>query len=278
MIEQGCRFLESDMEPGGLWRRWPKKNENRLRIPPDLDDTSCISQCLRQSGVTLPDNQWLFSDTRDSRGAFVTWVDRADSLRKWLLRRRTGGQAFSHTGRVPQRNAHDDVCAVVNANVIRYLGETRGTKGAIQYLRETIRDGSEDRAIVHYAHRFSLYYAVSGAYAEGVGAFAEIKPILIERIGKLRQADGSYGDELLTALAICSLLNLGVEPAQMEKSVEFLIRTQQPDGSWRRIAAYGGPSDPKTFGSPDLTTAICLEALTRQGVQASAAGSSRAGE
>jgi hypothetical protein len=249
------------MDPGGLWRYWTRKNEKRVMIPPDLDDTACASHLLTSHQVGIPNNRSLFHDSRDPRGAFYTWLYKADSLAKWLLWCRTRGKAFSYTNQLWQWTGKDDVCAVVNANVLLYLGETPQTRRAIDYLLETIRDGREDTEIVFYAHPLSLYYMLSRAYAAGVSALAPARESIRARIAALRHPDGSYGDELLTALAINSLHNLGETPAP--NSIEALLRSQRQDGSWPRIPMYGGPPVADTFGSADLTTALCVEALAR---------------
>jgi ectoine hydroxylase-related dioxygenase (phytanoyl-CoA dioxygenase family) len=258
---RGLQFLTSEMDEGGLWRYWTRRNSKRSIIPPDLDDTACISHLLQAHGVAIPDNKGLFYDSRDARGAFYTWLYKANSPRKWLLNLRTRGKAFSYTKELWQWTSGDDVCAVVNANVLMYLGETPGTRRTIEYLLKTLREGTEDKEIVFYAHRMSLYYFVSRACFTGVKALEPAKAILLERIKALEQADGSFGDELLTGLAICALLNLGaaVDP----KAIACLAATQREDGSWRRVPMYGGPPTPTTFGSADLTTGICVEALAR---------------
>ena len=240
-----------------------RKNPKRGIIPPDLDDTSCISDLLQDHGVAIPDNHWLFYDSRDPRGAFYTWLYKANTPRKWLLWLKTGGKAFSFTKELWQWTSGDDVCAVVNANAVMYLGETDGTKRAIEYLLKTLQDGAEDREIVFYAHRMSLYYMASRALFLGVKGLAPGKPIMLERILALQQADGSFGDELLTGLAVCSLLNLNERPGGLAKAIESLMATQREDGSWKRVPMYGGPPTPTTFGSADLTTGICVEALAR---------------
>jgi ectoine hydroxylase-related dioxygenase (phytanoyl-CoA dioxygenase family) len=263
VTRKGIQFLVSEMDPGGLWRYWARKNPKRPIIPPDLDDTSCISHLLKTHGVTVPDNHWLFYDSRDKRGAFFTWLYKADSWRKKLLSLKTGGKAFSHTDELWQWTKGADVCAVVNANCLMYLGETDGTKKAIDYLLGVLRDGTEDKEIVFYAHSMSLYYFASRALFTGVKALGAGKPIMLERILAQQQPDGSFGDELLTGLAVCALLNLNENSDRVAKAVQYLISTQRDDGSWKRVPMYGGPPTPTTFGSADLTTGICLEALAR---------------
>jgi len=240
-----------------------------VRVPPDLDDTACAAQVLRANGVPFPHNHGLFYDTRDSRGLFYTWLMRPNSWRKWILHLRTLRKAFSNAEDMWSPTA-DSVCAVVNANVVLYLGETSGTRTAIDYLLRTIREGTEDQEMVFYAHRFSLYYMVSRAYFSGVTALAEAKPIMKERIRALQQPDGSFGDELLTALGACSLMNLDAKVEGLDKSMEYLMATQRADGSWQRVAMYGGPPVPNVLGSIDLTTGFCMEALARYSAMESA--------
>lgn len=261
--QRGLKFLALEMDPGGLWRYWTRKNPMRSIIPPDLDDTACVSHLLQTHGFTIPNNHGLFYDSRDKRGAFFTWLYKADSARKWILWLRTGGKAFSFTKELWQWTSADDVCAVVNANVLMYLGETSGTRKAIAYLLRVFADQIEEKAIVFYADRMSLYYMTSRAIHVGVKALAPAGPRIRERVLEAQQADGSFGDELLTGLAVCSLLNLGVGKDALAGPVASLLATQRDDGSWRRIPMYGGPPVPTTFGSADLTTGICLEALAR---------------
>ena len=260
---KGVKFLRSEMDPGGLWRYWTRKNPKRGIIPPDLDDTSCISYLLRSQGVSIPSNGWLFYDSRDKRGAFYTWLYKADSPRKWLLYLKTGGKAFTYTKELWQWTKGDDVCAVVNANVLTYLGETEGTRKAIDYLLGIFRDGTEDKEIVFYAHPMSLYYFASRALSKGVKALMPAKSAMLQRILSQQRPDGSFGDELLTGLAVCALMNLEERPERLDQAVQYLLSTQRDDGSWKRIPMYGGPPTPTTFGSADLTTGICLEALAR---------------
>jgi hypothetical protein len=263
MIAAGNRFLQGEMDPGGLWRYWSRKNPRRGVIPPDLDDTSCVSFALKSQGIAVPDNRWVFHDTRDPSGRFYTWVYKADSLRKKWLAYRTKGEAFSYTKELWLYTSADDVCAVVNANVILYLGETSQTRRAIDYLLKIFAEGTEDANIVFYAHRMSLYYMASRALFHGVKALESAREIMVRRIWELCGEDGGFGDELLSAMAICSLLNLGVSVEELVQPVAALIATQSEDGSWPRVPMYGGPPEPTTFGSADLTTGFALEALGR---------------
>ncbi len=109
----------------------------------------------------------------------------------------------------------------------------------------------------------SLYYFASRALSKGVKALMPAKPAMLQRILSQQRPDGSFGDELLTGLAVCALVNLEERPERLDQAVQYLLSTQRDDGSWKRIPMYGGPPTPTTFGSADLTTGICLEALAR---------------
>jgi hypothetical protein len=274
MIAKGCSALRADMDPGGLWRYWSKKNAKREIIPPDLDDTACISYILTLNGVRIPNNRWIFYDNRDSRGAFYTWLFEANSFRKKLLALYTNQRAFSCVGFQWDYADKADICPAVNANALLYLGANRKTFGTIRYLFDVVLSGKEEKELVFYGHPTSLYYMLSRAYFNGVDALGELRPVLIDRIHTYRQANGSFGNELTTAMAICSLLNLGESAATVRDAAGYLAETQQCDGSWPRITMYGStgyrkPGTPApvgvidSFGSSELTTGMCLEALAR---------------
>jgi hypothetical protein len=68
-----------------------------------------------------------------------------------------------------------------------------------------------------------------------------------------------------TALAVSSLLNFNHTCPEIGLAVDFLLRSQNESGNWPRwVFYYGGPKRLSTWGSEELTTALCLEALSRQ--------------
>src|SRR5437867_2862916 len=52
-------FLCAEMEGKGLWRFWSSRNKLHEFLPPDLDDTCCISFILNHYGRLEPDNRDL---------------------------------------------------------------------------------------------------------------------------------------------------------------------------------------------------------------------------
>lgn len=262
VTDQGLKFLVREMEQGGLWRYWSSKNKRHAEIPPDLDDICCISHLLKLNNLPVPKNRSIILGNRDRAGLFYTWVV-PRSLQSLSLNFITVGKALSHSEQLWQLTKKDDVCCVVNANVLLYLGKTPQTEQSLEYVIDTVLSGKEEERSAFYSHKLSFYYMLSRAYFNGVTSLNVVKTPIITQIGNLRQADGSYGNELLTALAICTLINFNYVVPSLDKAIQFLLNAQQSDGSWPRIPMYGGQLDKNFFGSAALTTGFCVEALAR---------------
>ena len=69
-------------------------------------------------------------------------------------------------------------------------------------------------------------------------------------------------------MAISTLVNCGLTRIDVqERAAQWLVAAQREDGSWPARAFYAGPEPPAVhayyWGSEELTTAMCLEALAR---------------
>lgn len=262
LIKRGLGFLSQEMESGGLWRYWSSKNEKHNAAPPDLDDVCCASYVLKMNGIPIQPNTAIILDNRNQQGLFYTWL-LPISIRGIVLNLLTLGKRFSYLEKFWETTDKDDICCVVNANVLLYLGENRQTQRVIEYLISIVLKETENKHTSFYNHKLSFYYMLSRAYFNGANSLGVIKIPVINKILSLQKADGSFGDELLTALAVCALLNFNSQPLSLDKAINFLLKTQQCDGSWQRIPMYGGKTNKETFGSAELTTAFCVEALAR---------------
>ncbi len=260
MTQKGLGLLASEMESGGLWRYWSYSDERHGLLPPDLDDTSCTSFILRESGRPLPENRELILANRNAEGIFYTWLlPRASSpptFRSALNEILDAGLvAVTSLGGFAE---HID-CAV-NANILLYLGACPETQPAIDYVIRAARQ-HPPACSDYYIHWLSFYYFLSRAYWNGVTALGQTRATVQARIIAAQDEDGSCGDELLTALAVCALFNFGIPLPVQDRAIEYLLQTQRQDGSWRRVPMFLGPAP--YYGSEELTTALCLEALTR---------------
>jgi hypothetical protein len=157
----------------------------------------------------------------------------------------------------------DNVDCVVNANVLLYLGERAETERTVDYIIRAVVEGQDATCSRLYLDRLAFYHAVSRAYASGASSLARTRELIVEQVVATRAENGSWGNELLTALAGCTLLNFGLHEPSLTRGVEYLLETQREDGSWRRIAMFPGPEP--YYGSEELTTALCVELLARYG-------------
>jgi hypothetical protein len=236
------RFLIKEMRPPGVWSYWTA--DSGKRIDPDLDDTALISFLLRRHHphIALGTNVGAILSARDEAGLFFTWL------------------------RGPDRQ--NDVDAVVNANVVLFLGERPETEAACAYLRDCVLTGQEAGSYRYYVDDAALRYAISRASWHGVRGMDDLRETLAEKALSRQRPDGSFGDALCTAWTVSTLLNVGADcPDAIGRALGSLLAGQLPDGGWPAVAAFAGPEPPAPrtlrWGSGELTTAACVEALAR---------------
>ena len=268
MRARALGFLQEEMEGPGLWRYWSSRNRRHKLLPPDLDDTCCISFILKSNHVSVPPNRDIILANRNGDGIFYTWVvPRSTSPSPGA-----GGLDYEVNPEavltVVLSGAVDNVDCAVNANVLLYLGESEDTKKAVDYLVGMVLEGKENGCSDFYPDRLSFYYMLSRAYCHGVLSLESIALPVTDRVSRSQVDDGSFGNELLSALAMCTLLNFGRVTPAAGRAVEHLLKAQREDGSWPRRAMFLGPAP--YYGSEELTTALCVEALARYRMPASA--------
>lgn len=265
MREKALDFLAAHKETFGVWRYWFFKDSKRRFIPPDLDDTCCISFVLKKYRTT-PNNHSLILANRNREGLFYTWI-----LPRFSMLFRFPRFWFAYLPAIPfhlflWRNTEakaDDIDCGVNANVILYLGNIEETKEVIAYLIDVTLKGLERERDKWYLSSFSHYYFLSRAYLNGVRELEVVKPKIISNLEQMFEHEG-YNNPLDTALLACTFLNLEHITPTLDKAISFLLKTQGSDGSWTRVPFYfGGRKRLYAFGSSELTTAFCIEALAR---------------
>jgi hypothetical protein len=235
MTNKANSFLTEEMRGPGLFQYYTSKNTRSISF--DLDDTACASVALQRSHPIVVGgyNVEYFIENRNEADLFYTWI---------------GGAA-----------PENDIDSVVNANVVLYLGDREETKSACQYLINTIKGSCESDSYYYYLDDTTLYYAVSRAYARGTSSLSGAREAIIEKVLQLSKDDGSFGNELATACAVCSLANFEYNGVtRLRDAARYLEEQQRVNGSWRRVAMYRQPG--MYYGSEELTTALCLEALT----------------
>lgn len=226
-------------------------------VPPDLDDTSVASIALSVGTDTLVRNRALILANRASNGLFFSWIS---LRRRWvpnaaywwislthLLRDAKKSIAFYH---IAPSERHD-IDAVVNSNVLMYLGRSPETEPVVDFLVDLLREKKEIRSDKWYDSPFVLYYFFSRALRR---AEADAGPLLLARLRSQKPAS-----PLETALAICARLDWGKLPGVAE--VEALLDAQLDTGGWPLEPFYKG--ERTRWGSEELSTGFCLEALSR---------------
>jgi hypothetical protein len=256
ITEKALDFLQKEAIAPGIWsffttnRRLFYANGKLVKgqggIVPDLDDTSCVSFALKQHGIAFADNREIILHNRNEEGLFYTWL----LEERW----RKNEKGFT----IPSQN---DICCGVNANVLLYLGENENTQAVCHYLNEIILSDREDGCRVYFPDRLVIYYLISRAYFNGITSLKLCRDSITSKILSLHKNNGSFGDVLSTALAVCTLLNFEVAGLSSDRAVEFLLARQKENGSWSKSRFF--ISTASHYGSEELTTAICLEALQR---------------
>jgi hypothetical protein len=270
MTAKAMGYFRDQELPGGTWRYWNKGTAPLGDIPADADDTSCISELIDRFDAPAPDNKWLLLLNRDSRKLFYTWITprlRAGRNRRYwsiVLSDVTFERLVLFWRRSPA--ARGDVDSVVNANVAFYFGPGRETEPVVDYLLQIARDGREATSDKWYPDTNTFYYAVSRCYDRGMMRLGDAAQPMLSRFALQARADGRIGDnDMLTALAAGAILNFRVETELLAPAIEYILQTQQDDGGWASRAFYTNGSRPAqtTWGSRELTTGFCLEALER---------------
>ena len=270
MTQRAAAFLRDEMEFGGVWRYHSTRQHKHARLPPDLDDTACASYALKLAGVPVPDNAWAFLGSRDTSERFRTWIVPTRRKRwnpQFVIARSLGAaQARLRARRaaVPESEDprfrvmqidHDDVDPVVNANVVLYLGERAETRAAIEFVIHAVLADATPFSI-YYGDPLALYYAAARAFRHAAPALGVLREPILERITRLSAARDAL-TPLQAAFAASALLTFTPKAPLVRELLRIVRSRQREDGGWDAYAFYA------VWGSEEVTTGFCLEALAR---------------
>ncbi len=274
MIGKSLEYFKQQMTGHGLWRHWNKSARRGgislySFIPADLDDMASICYLLQKHGISFPDNRCLFFGNRNRLGLYYTWLMARPTLSFslvywWSMLREFRPQRFTIFFSTTEAS-YLDVDGVVNANVALYLGNCPQTVPVLNWIEQIVEQGLEAECDKWYRDRYTFYYAVSRVQLEGVSLTEGLKLRAISRICEDTNPTGCIGSNILqTALAVCALMSFGCKKIVVSAAIQAIMDAQQPDGSWAsETYYYGGPQLSARWGSSELTTGICLEALAR---------------
>lgn len=247
MTEKAIDFLLSEKEPGGVWRFWTSRNKKRL--PADLDNISAISFILKLNKVSFDDNLQLILNNRNEENLFLTWlIDEKDKKKvSWWV------DKIYKIFEVAKK----DVDGIVNANVLLYLG--KNDSPVCSYLNQIIK--SNQPFSFHYPNKLVFFYMVSRAFRNNISGLEKSQDIIIKSSLSLQKKNGSFGHDLDTALALNTLFNFNYREKEINLGINYLLKKQLAQGSWEKAVLFVGPFPYRYYGSQELTTAFCLEAL-----------------
>lgn len=270
-ILQGItRFLLENRSRFSIWQHFTKKHFLHTIHPSDVDDTALASSFLTQMGIPFPDNRKAILANKTPQRLIYTWF----AFRKDLNFHPVYWYYCLQELKSPLKSyffwkhlecERDDLDAVVNANVLSYIGLNDMTTPIVHWMNQVISDGVEHRCDKWYLKPSAVYYFFSRNYHLGVEGLEPMRQTMRERVLSSFQDDGSVeGHPLDTALMVCTLLNLHCPEDIPAKAIEFLLSQQKPQGSWaKRLLYHGGRKRIMGWGSEELTTGFCVEALFR---------------
>lgn len=269
LLTSAANFLKYQMMRGGVWNHFTKWNPLFEYCPADIDNTVFVSHILKSLKIEFTENGVTLLANRNSKGLFYTWFIVRP---KWTFAKEYCFVTLRELKRplkslffwLKHESGRNDIDAAVNANVLYYLGLNEHTRPVVKFLTDVIVMNKETDCDKWYRNPLTLYYFISRNYYHAKELDAA-KEQIVERVYALYNENGCFASSALeTALAISTLLNFNHIDERLEKSIDFLINNQQGCGCWdRHIFFYSGPSKTVGWGSEELVTAYCIEALNQ---------------
>lgn len=272
MLTKATDYLYCQMHDGGVWPVFSNRHPWHKIVPYDADSLAFATAFMQDRGIQHPaqSNKPLLLANRTRRGLFYTWF----ILHLRLHTNRTLWRICVRELKKPITSflfwranecTRGDVDLGINANVLYYLGEIPETLPVISELIRMINEGREGDCDKWYRNPFTIYYLISRAYNRGVKKLQPVVAPIIDRIIATASTEGQLGKSILdTAIGVTTLINFGFKSNVLHQAVSFLVKKQEPHGEWPRwLLYYGGPKLLQGWGSEELTTAFCLEAIAR---------------
>jgi len=264
-------FFEYQMMRGGVVNFFALRNPLFQLNPPDADSTACVGTFLDARGVVYPRNSvrtLLLANQRGGAGVGSWFV-----LRPRLMRQRPYWRTGLRALKAPlaswrfwqqHRYSRYDRGGVANANVLQYLSVDGASQHILDYLVTLLMNRQETDRDFRYRTPITLYYALGRSYRPNSAPLEGVRSLVLERLMTYQQPDGSFGDSLLeTAQALSALIAWGGGAEIIRVTASVLLAGQRHYGEWpRALYFYAGPANSLGWGSEELTTGFCLEALT----------------
>lgn len=272
ILRKITRYVVENRLPGRLWKNNRSKDGSIRATPVDLQTTAKALTFLRQVGEPVKVPGATLLSNRDARGLFHTYL--APRLRRggspgyWSAALGLmGNRAVMALFGKARAFDRDDISVPLNTYLLPVLGPCPAAAPVLGAIRDLLLKGEEGDHYGWYRDPFTVYRILSGAFRLGVSEIGDHRETIRERVIARLRPDGSFNGEVTdTARAICILLDFGFADAGLLRSALWLVSRQNGDGSWDKRACYfdAGKSDTVVaYGSEDIVTALCLEAIGR---------------
>lgn len=250
--KKAADFLLSQKSSHWSFNYWARnsKESKKMPYPDDLDDTFCALSALYQYNSKLIDGSAMAKIV-----TLLTAVEKKEGgpYRTWL---------------VPDtaKNVWKDVDLAVNSNVAYFLSLQDVHLPNINSLVEQAITNNKLHS-PYYPSVYPIIYFISRWYPslpKTAKRQTNTKKLVKFLLSK-RDSYDRWNNPLDTALSVSSLLNFGVPPGKIKRSIDYLIHKQQK----KALKAYPFVTElvqkrKTTYaGSSALTTAFFLEAVAK---------------
>jgi hypothetical protein len=180
----------------------------------------------------------------------------------------------------------NDIDAVVNANIMTYLGSTnqleksKGKAGAEKLINYQINRGRWSRAGMYYPNKYHFHYAVSRSMLAAKTEINTNGRVILSHLLDSQFPDGHFESrrkvnkkDILqsTVYGLTSLLNLkelgyDVPKERIDLTMNYLLNHQNEDGSWNGGVFFSGGTVVRNvlhFKSEAYTTALMVLAMNK---------------
>jgi len=240
--QKAASFLLTQKSDNWSFNYWTRgsKEANKMPYPDDLDDTFCALSALCEhdsslvSGSAMAKIVTLLTAAEDKEGGpYRTWLIQKKAGKKWR-----------------------DIDLAVNSNIAYFLFlQEIELPNITLFIESRINQGNLTSP--YYPTMYPIIYFFSRWYKGK--KVKKIESILLSKQNK----DGYWENPLYTALTASSLLDLGIPPRLIDRSIKYLLSCQV-NGPWEPYGFCLDPArDGKSYysGSSALTTSFCLEAI-----------------
>jgi hypothetical protein len=240
--DKASKFVLSQHSDFWSWNYWKRNSleSTKTPYPEDLDDTCCaLAALIENQPETVPTdavakavNLLTYSESQEG-GPYYTWITPPDADKGWK-----------------------DIDLAVNSNIGFFLSLQEVNLPSITKLIEKAIDEEKYDSPYYFSPVATIYFISRWYKRKGK---SKIITFLLERM----QEDHSWGNPLETALAVISLINFGYEKEKIAESIGYILKHQEED-KWKEypfVVEFIKKNTKHYAGSPELTTAFCLEAL-----------------